>query len=449
MKLLEWFKGNEPEIIDEEEVLHTNMRPVIIFGSAVLIFGFLGFIIWAAFAPMINGVNIQGTVASASYENIIQSRYGGTIQKILVGEGANVKKGQLLILLDDGELKSNLASVKSRYITYLAMYARLKAEASGASSLKFSKELLSFKNSAHAKEAIATQKELFYSGMAGYEAQKNIISVSIKSLKNYLRNAEEFKRNTLREINIAEKELAPLDKLAKEGYYPKVKVLDLKSRIESLKGRLNSELSDISRFEGSLSENEIKLADLRNNFLKDVNSRLNTVQNGLFASKQQYKSALSQYEHSRITSPVNGVIVKIYNKTIGGAVMPGQPIVNILPLNQNLIVKGFVPVQNIAHVRKGLKANLRFAAFNVENIPVVNGRIIYVSANSVPNPANHIPYYACKIKIDSNGLKVLAKRRLKLKAGMPVEVTVKTGSKTLLGDILDPLIYKVSNAFVK
>ena len=449
MKLLEWFKGNEPEVLNADEVIHTNMRPIIIAGFSALIFGFLGFIIWAAFAPMINGVNIQGTVASASYENIIQSRYGGTIQKILVGEGANVKKGQLLILLDDGELKSNLASVKSRYITYLAMYARLKAEASGDSSLKFPKELLSFKNSAHAKEAIATQKELFYSDTAGYEAQKNIISVSIESLKNYLKNAEELKHNTIREINIAKKELAPLDKLAKEGYYPKVKVLDLKSRIESLKGRLNSELSDISRFEGSLSENEIKLADLRNNFLKDVNSRLNTVQNGLFASKQQYKSALSQYKHSRIVSPVNGVIVKIYNKTIGGAVMPGQPIVNILPLNQNLIVKGYVPVQNIAHVRKGLKANLRFAAFNVEDIPVVNGRIIYVSANSVPNPANHIPYYACKIKIDSGGLKVLAERRLKLKAGMPVEVTVKTGSKTLLGDILDPLIYKVSNAFVK
>jgi protease secretion system membrane fusion protein len=449
MKLLEWFKGNEPEVIGEEEVLHTNMRPVIIFGFAVLIFGFLGFIIWAAFAPMINGVNIQGTVASASHENIIQSRYGGTIQKILVSEGADVKKGQLLILLDDGQLKSNLASVKSRYITYLAMYARLKAEVSGASSLKFPKALLSFKNSAHAKEAVATQQELFYSDMAGYEAQKNIIKVSIESLKNYLKNAEELKRNTLREINIAKKELAPLDKLSKEGYYPKVKVLDLKSRIESLKGRLNSELSDISRYDGSLSENEIKSADLKNNFLKDVNSRLNTVQNGLFASKQQYKSALSQYEHSRIASPVNGVIVKIYNKTIGGAIMPGQPIVDILPLNQNLIVKGFVPVQNIAHVRKGLTANLRFAAFNVEDIPVVNGRVIYVSANSVPNPANHIPFYACKIKIDSGGLKVLAERRLKLKAGMPVEVTVKTGSKTLLGDILDPLLYKVSNAFVK
>ena len=449
MKLLEWFKGNEPEVVGGEEVLHTNMRPVIIFGFAVLIFGFFGFIIWASFAPMINGINMPGTVSSASHEEIIQSRYGGTIQKILVREGDEVKKNQPIVLLEDAQQKSNLAAVKSRYITYLAMYARLKAEDAGASSIKFSPSLLSFKDSVQAKEAMATQRELFISETANFSAEKNILKTNISAIKNYLQSAEELKRTTLRQIALAKTEIAPLERLSEQGYYPKAKIIDLKSRLESLEGKLNEELGNISRMQGSLSENKLKLGNLRNNFLKNVNGELNGVQNRVFALRQEYNSALSQYKHSRIASPSDGVVVKIFNKTIGGAVMPGQPIVDILPLHQSLIVKGDIPIQDIARMRKGLSANLRFPAFDVADTPVVNGKVLYVSANSLLNTANHMPFYVCRIKIDAKGLKALARRKLKLKPGMPVEITVKTGSRTLMSALLNPLLYKISNAFVK
>ena len=449
MKLLEWFKGNEPEVVGEEEVLHTNMRPVMIFGFAVLIFGFFGFIIWASFAPMINGINMPGTVSSSSHEEIIQSRYGGTIEKILVREGDEVKKNQPIVLFEDAQQKSNLAAVKSQYITFLAMYARLKAEDAGDPSVKFSPALLSFKNSVHAKEAIANQRELFISETANFDAEKNILKANISALKNYLQSAEELKKTTARQIALAKKETLPLEKLAKQGYYPKTKVIELKSRLESLEGRYSEDNGNISRMRGSLSENELKLANLRNSFLKTVNRELNDVQNRVFALKQEYNSALSQYKHSRITAPSDGVVVKIFNKTIGGAVMPGQPIVDVLPLHQSLIVKGDIPVQDIARIRKGLSANLRFPAFDVADIPVLNGRVIYVSANCLANPVSHMSFYVCRIKIGAKGMKTLARRKLKLKPGMPVEITVKTGARTLMSALLNPLLYKISNAFVK
>ena len=449
MKLLEWIKGNETEVVGEEEVLHTNMRPVMIFGFAVLLFGFFGFIIWASFAPMINGINMPGTVSSASHEEIIQSRYGGTIQKILVREGAEVKKNQPIVLLEDAQQKSNLAAVKSQYITFLAMYARLKAEDAGNRSVKFSPALLSFKNSVHAKEAMATQRELFISETANFDAEKNILKVNISGLKNYLQSAGDLKKSTARQIALAKKETLPLEKLSEQGYYPKTKVIELKSRLESLEGRFNEEIGNISRMQGSLSESELKLANLRNGFLKTVNREINDVQNRVFALRQEYNSALSQYKRSRIVSPSDGLVVKIFNKTIGGAVMPGQPVVDILPLHQNLIVRGDIPIQDIARIHKGLSANLRFPAFDVADVPVLNGRVIYVSANSLVNPANHMPYYVCKIKIGAKGLKTLARRKLKLKAGMPAEITVKTGAKTLMSALLNPLLYKISNAFVK
>lgn len=462
MKLVEWIKGKEAENIKEsgtdfslsplaggEEVLHTNMRPVIIFGFAVLIIGFLGFIVWASFAPMVSGINMPGVVTSASEEDILQSRYGGTIQEILVREGADVKKGQPLILLDAAQQKSNLASVKSQYITYLAMYARLKAEDEGASFVKFPSALLSFKNSVHAKDAIATQKEQFIAETADFESEKNILTVNISGLKSYLENAKELKKTTVRQIALAKSEMLPLEKLSKRGYYPKVKVIQMKSNIQQLEGRFNEELGSISQTEGSLSENELKLGNLKNNFLKTLNNQLNEVQSRVFALKTQYGDALSQYKNSRITAPSDGVIVKIFNKTIGGAVMPGQPIVDILPVNQSLIVKGDIPIQNIARIHKGLTANLRFPAFDVADTPVINGRVIYVSANSLVNGADHMQFYICKIKINRAGLKTLARRKLKLKPGMPAEITVKTGSKTLMAALLNPMLYKISNAFVK
>lgn len=449
-KLLEWINGTEAEVTGEEEPLHTNMRPVVIFGFAVLIFGFFGFIIWASLAPMISGVNMPGTVTAASEEVVLQSRYGGTIEKIPVKEGETVKKNQPLVIFDDAQQKSNLAAVKSRYITYLAMYARLKAEDSGSDSLKFPRALLSFgRRSVHAKEAIATQKRLFITETQNFKSEEDILKANVSSIKSYIKSAEELKKSIINQIALAKKELLPLERLSRRGYYPKVKVIDLKSGLESLEGKLNEETGNISRMEGSLSENELKLGNLRNNFLTKVNNQLNGVQNSVFALKQEYGSALSQYKHSRITSPTGGVVVKIFNKTIGGAVMPGQPIADVLPLHQSLIVRGDIPIQDIARIHKGLTANLRFPAFDVADVPVLDGRVIYVSANSMTNPASHMSFYICKIKINKDGLKTLARRKLKLKAGMPVEVTVKTGAKTLMSALLNPLLYKISNAFVK
>ncbi len=448
MKLLERIKGSETEN-REEEALHTNTRPVIFIGIFVLIVGFLGFIAWASFAPMTNGINVPGVVSVASEEDIMQSRYGGTIKKILVREGAAVKKNQTLILLEDARRKASLASVKSGYITYLAMYARLKAEDEGRLSVKFPRALLSFKNSIHAREAMATQKKLFHAEMANLKNEENILNINITGFKNYIENMEELKKSTARQITLAKKEMAPLKKLAKKGYYPKVKIIEMEGNVYELTGRLNEESGSIARGKASVSRYESELDNLKNSFLKNVNTRLSDVQSRVFALRQQYISALSRFKHSRVKSPADGIVVKIYVKTIGGAIMPGQPMINILPLHQNLIVKAAVPIQDIARLRKGLTADLRFPAFQVEDIPVISGRVIYVSANSVENAANHMPYYTCKIRLGAKGLKTLAERKLRLKPGMPAEVTVKTGAKTLMSDILNPLLYKISNAFVR
>ncbi len=454
MKLLDWInkeEKNDAETSVEaiETSLHTNKKPVIFAGFAVLIGGFLGFIIWAAFAPMTKGTNMPGTVTTASNEIVLQSRYGGTIKEVVAREGQTVKKKQPILLLEDAQQKSNLASVKSRYITYLAMYGRLMAEDGGKSGISFPSALYSFKGSNQAQEAMATQKELFNTETINFNAEKSILRVNITGLKSYVENLKQLKISTLNQMNLAQKEIKPLKKLASEGYYPKVKVIEMESSLAQLNGRLNEETGDLSRAEGSLSEDELKLDNLRNNFLKNVNKELNDVQSMVFSLKQQYKAALNQVKNSRVSSPSKGIVVKIFNKTVGGAVMPGQPIVDVIPLHQNLIVKGDIPAQYIARIHKGLSADLRFPAFDVADIPVISGRVIYVSANSMANPVNHVPFYECKIKINSKGLKTLARRKLKLKAGMPAEVTVKTGAKTLLGELLNPLMYKITNAFVK
>ncbi len=449
-KLLEWIKGTETEVLGEEEVrLHTNMRPIVIFGFAALIFGFFGFIIWASLAPMVSGIGIPGTVSASSHEDIITSRYGGTIKKIAAREGDTVKKKQPIMFLDGSTQKSNLAQIKSRYITYLAMYSRLLAEESGASQIKFSTALSAFKNSNQAKAAMAVQEKLFIAETANYEAQKNIFKSAVSSIKGYLVSEKEMKKTTENQITLAKKEVGPLDRLASEGYYPRSKVMQMQADIQGLEGKLNEEEGNISRMQGTLTQNELKLYNLKNDFSRKVNAELNGVQGKVYALKRQYRSALSQYKNTVVSSGVDGTIVKIYNKTVGGAVLPGQPIVDILPLNQSLIVKGDVPVQFIARIHKGLKADLRFPAFDVADVPVLSGKVIYVSAASIANPVSHMPFYVCKIKISRRGLEALARRKLELKAGMPAQVTVETGSRTLMSSFLNPLLYKISQAFVK
>jgi HlyD family type I secretion membrane fusion protein len=451
MKLLEGLKGNDTsENKDDIDTnIHTNSKPIMLIGFSVLILGFIGFIVWASLASFINGIGVPGVVTVSSQENIIQSRYGGTIKDILVHDGDTVKKNQTLMVLNDSQQKSNLAAAKSEYIADLALYARLRAENTGASNITFPPELLSFKNSAQAQEAMATQRQLFNSKRINFKADENILKVNIKGFRDYIENIRELKRSTANQITLAKKEMKPLKKLAKEGYYPKVKIIYMENTIQELEGKLNEETGSITRAEQSMAEYQLKLDDLRNNFSKEVNMHLSAVQKRVFALKQGYLSAFNQFAHSTIKSSVDGIVVKTYIKTIGGVIMPGQPIIDILPLNQNLIIKANVPTQDIAHVRKGLTANLRFPAFNIESTPVINGKVIYVSANSLVDKANNMAYYVCKIKIDKKGLKTLARLKLKLKAGMPVQATVKTGKRTLMSYIMKPLLDKISHAFVR
>lgn len=454
MNMLEWFKqiegGETFEGLPEgSEVPKTNVKSVAVFGFIVLFVGFFGFIAWASLTPMIKGVSMAGQVTSASQDDIITSRYGGTIRAIVAREGEKVKKGQPIMLLGDSQIKSNLGAIKGKYITYLATYARLNAEAEGKPSLRFPAALLAFKDSVHAKEAMASQMSLFNSDAADYSAQKDMLNASVSGVRGYIENARLLRKSTEKQIKLNESELVPLERLAAEGYYPKAKVIDLKNQLQQLKGRLNEETGDISREEGNLSENKVKLYNLRNSFLQKVNNQLSEVQGMVFSLQKQYEAALEQYNDSHVAAPSDGVIVKIYNKTVGGAVMPGQPVVDILPVGRGLIVQGSFPVMDAADVRKGLKADLIFPALDPTKTPVIEGRVIFVSANSIPNPVTHMQFYTCRVKIGRRGLKTLASRGLALKAGMPVGITVKTSSRSLMAAILNPLLEKIPHAILK
>ncbi len=449
--MLEWFKGKEEET---DSTLNTDSKIVIKLGFTVFIIGFVGFIIWGSFAPMINGINIPGTVTVASEEDYLQSRFGGTIKKVLIKDGSVVKKGQALILLNGSRQKADYAGAESQYIAELALYGRLKAEQNGRSRIKFPSALLSFKNKNDAQaiqaiQAIDTQDELFNNRKLNYNTEENIYKTDIAGLKSYLKNIIQLKKNTSLQIIYAKEELKPLKKLAEEGYYPKVKVLEIETNIASLQGKLNEEIGDISKTDSTIGEYEFKLSDLKNNFLGGVNTELSSVQKRVFALRQEYLSMLSQVKHSKIKSPVSGIVVKIYRKTSGSILMPGQAAIDILPLNQNLIIKAHVPAMNVARVRKGLTANLVFPEFNAESTPVINGRVIYISANSIIQKGSGTAFYICKIKIGKKGLKTLAEHKLKLKPGMPVEVTVKTGKTTLIGKVFKPIYRQIYTAFVK
>ncbi len=463
MKLIEIIKGGknkggrkngEQNLLsyaseNAELVVHYDTKKIMLIGFSVLLAGFLGFILWAALAPMVNGIAVPGVVSVSSHEYIIQSRYGGTLKTLFVNDGDTVKQKQPLMLLDDSSEKADLAAAKSEYVSYLALEGRLLAEDSFAVRIKFPKGIYRFKNSPQAQSAMLTQSRLFSSYMENYKAEKNIYKSDINGYNSYLSNMKLLKKATKKQITLLRSRIVPLERLAKKGYYPRNRVVDLKSELEGLQGKLNEQRAEAARAFSEKANYELKLGDLKNNFLQRVNMRLSEVQKKIFALKQQYIAYLSKYMHTTVSSPVNGIIVKVFTKTPGSAVLPGEPMIDIMPLNQNLIIKANIPAMDIAHVRKGLSANLRFPAFNMENTPVIDGRVVYISAASLIDRANNKDYYFARIKINTKGLKSLAERNLELKAGMPAMVTVKTGKMTLLEIILKPLARDISNAFVR
>lgn len=436
-----------PATAEEDETpLKTKTGPIIIIAFLGLILSFGVFMAWAFLAPLGEAVVASGEVTVVSNKKTIQHQYGGTIQQILVKDGARVKKGQTLIRLNDAQPKANLTTIRSDYYMALALEARLLAERARAGAIVFPQPLTSQGNLPEIANLIRTQQELFNARRSSLENEIAILKGNIVAMEEYIRRLEELQISRQKQIDLLTGEMNSLREIVEQGYYPRTRVIEMQRMVAELSGKRSEDLGNIARTKNAVSEYRLTIVRREQEFLKEVEGQLGDVQKKSSAIRDQYAAYLDVLEKTEIKAPEEGFVVGLVAHTIGGVIAPGQRIMEIVPADADLIVEAKVMTVDRDRIHEKLKVDLMFTAFDAKRTPVIEGEVVLVSADRLFDEVYRVPYYLCKIKITEEGVRQLGDRQLQ--PGMPVHVTIRVDQqRTLMDYLIKPLFDRISVTF--
>jgi HlyD family type I secretion membrane fusion protein len=299
------------------------------------------------------------------------------------------------------------------------------------------------------RRMINIQEALFRARRTKLETEKRVIMESVRGLKDYAVNLQRQKDYYLNQLRIVEKQMENLRDLSNEGYFPKNKYLELERIAEELRGKIAEITANQLRAEASVSEYLLRADALEREYIKDVESELAEVEKKLLALRDNYEAVKDMLEKTEIKSPDDGIVMALKVHTIGQVIPQGQTIMEIVPKNSELIIEGKLSPAHVEEVRVGQKVDLRFIALDPKKTPVLEGELIYVSPDVMFDEVNKTTYYLIRVKIKEESIERLKKINKDIIPGMPVQVVIKTGSRTFLSYIFKPFLDRLAISFLK
>jgi HlyD family secretion protein len=420
-------------------------------GYATLAFGFLGFAAWGGTAPIEGAVLSPGVFVATTQNKVVQHLEGGIIRDILVREGQIVAAGEPLIRLDDTAAKTELNRLQLRQAHLRVASARLGAEIEREAAFEVPSDLLTDAaagpRAGDIRAIIETHTILFETRRKKLASEIAIQEQTIAALGHRISGDTAKRDATLGQLALVDEELAGKSELYKKGLIRKPDYLAIRRLQENLKGealRLESEVHDSNeRIVSSRQqiERQISIAvqsateelHATSSELKDVRERLNT--------------AAAVLSRVAIEAPVAGAVVKLNYHTAGGVIRPGNDILALLPLADELVIEGRIRPQDINNVKVGQAAYVRLSALNQRVVPMVPGKVAYVSPDALPNERklSEDNGYIARISIDITGIPELASFRPT--PGMPAEIFIKTGDRTFFEYLMRPVKDSFARAF--
>jgi len=417
----------------------TDARAYSRFGWLMVLLGVGGFLLWAMLAPLDKGVPMPGTVAKESNRKTIQHQNGGTIQEILVKDGDVVKKGQVLVRMNNVQANSVAETTRAQYITARLNEARLLAERDGLKSLTFPPALVSLKDDPRVVAGFALQNQLFSSRRLSLESEMGAVDENIAGLKAQIAGLEESRDSKKLQQSILKEQLENMRDLAKEGYVARARLLDLERTYAQINGQISEDIGNISRSRRQVAELTLRRGQRVQDFQKEVRSSLAETQREADAQGSRMIGQDFDLANTEVKAPVDGTVVGLAVFTPGGVVGSGTKLMELVPTDDELIVEGQLPVNLIDRVHVGLPVELVFSAFNVNKTPHIPGVVTQVSADRTVEERSGVPYYKVRARVSPEGAKLIAHKKLVIQSGMPVEMFVKTGERTLMSYLLKPV----------
>ena len=423
---------------------HESRRATRI-GMWALILGLGGFLLWAIFAPLDEGVPAQGVVAIDTKRKAVQHPTGGIVKQVLVREGDQVKEGQLLIRLDEAAARANYEAMRQAYLGLRATEGRLRAEQTGANTITLHPDLQSFSKDPLIQMQIQTQEQLFRSRKASLQADLQAIQENIAGQQALIQSYKGMLTSRREQMKLVNDELVSTRELVREGYAPRNRQLELERMIADSNATIVQLMGNVMGAESTVAEARQKFISLQQAYRKDVESALSDTVRDVQSDEGKFHAYADDLARIDIKSPAAGQVVGLAVQTVGAVVQAGQKLMDIVPGDELLMLEVKVPPNVIDRVRAGEPVDVRFTNFSNSPQLVVDGKIASVSGDLLTDPqSQNVTYYLARVQVTPEGFKKLGKRVLQ--PGMPVEVVLKTGERSMLAYLLHPLSKRLAAA---
>ena len=414
-------------------------------GLWTLAVGLGGFLLWAVLAPLDEGVPSQGVVSIDTKRKVVQHLSGGIVQQVFVHEGEVVQAGQPLMALDDIPAKAAYEAVRQRYLGLRAMQGRLEAEQSGTAAVAWHPDLeAAIAADPQIRLLAHNQTLLLQSRRAALQADLQGIEENIQGQNALLQAYAGMLESRRAQRALFEEELGHTRALVQEGYAPRNRQLELERQAADTGLAITELLGNTLRAQRSVAEMRQRALARRQEYRKEVEAAMADTARDVESDAQKYLALQAELARTEIRAPAAGQVVGLAVQTVGAVVQPGQQLMAIVPPDEPLVLEARVAPHLIDRVRPGLHADVRFSAFAHAPQLVVQGELASVSGDLLTDAQTGITYYLARVRITPEGMKQLGPRQLQ--PGMPAEVVIKTGERTMLTYLLGPLLQRMSGA---
>ena len=402
---------------------------VLIVGTFLVLGG------WSAFARLDSAITATGVVSAETNRKTVQHLEGGIVREIHVREGQHVQAGQVLFRLDFTQAKAGYELQRNQLDSAIAQEARLIAERDGQEQIAFPQELLDRADDPNVKRAIADQVAQFQERCGSLKGGVQILDAKIDQYQLEIEGLKQERSGTANQLGFVNEELVDVRHLFEKQLTQKSRLMLLERERSRLEGLIGRSTADESKARNGIEEARLQIRHLRQKFEEDVaNSMLETRQkiNDLREKVRVARDVLSRVD---ILSPSTGVAQNLRVFTSSGVVKAGEPMVDVVPERDALIVQAHVQPQDTENLQPGMPAEVRFSSFQTRILPIIVGKVESISRDRLVDEQTKQPYFLAQVVVDD--IPSFVKDRLS--AGMPADVIFPTGERTVLDYLVRPL----------
>jgi HlyD family type I secretion membrane fusion protein len=414
-------------------------------GNIVIAAFVVAAIAWLAFAPISGAVIGAGTVKVELNRQTVQHQEGGIVRNVLVRDGDHVQAGQTLIELGDVRVNAAYEMLRGRLDSELAKAARLDAERVGATAVVFAPDLLRRAGDEGVAQLLSRERVLFSVRRQAIEDEIRLIQEQLRETQGEIAARSVQLDADKHALALQQEELSANESLLVDGFISKTRLLTLQRALADYEARVGENGAELAKAKQRVAELNFKAATLRHTRMQEAAEEHKRVTAQVLDLQERVRASLDAEARQTITAPTAGEVVGLKFTNVGTVIGPREPIMDLVPADRPLEVEARIRPEDINYVQVGASADLRLIAFKQRITPLVLGTVTYVSADRVEDTVNRSAYYVAHIQVRPQQLQEAGE--IKLRAGMPVEVFVKTSERTVLQYLIEPVTAYVRRSF--